>query len=176
MTTKTVAKINNVNILIIEDGEKLVPIRPICDALGVDHKRQIDKIKEDEILSSTGGVTPSVAADGKQREMYCLPYMFIFGWLFTINPKNVKPEAQEAVKRYRMECYKALFQHFTDQSQFLEDKQQLLEKKMDEVDRIRDDFKNAQNHLKEARQELNKVKELTFEEWRAANGQLTLDL
>lgn len=174
MSTKTVAKINEVKILLIDEGEKFVPIRPICDALGIASNTQIEKIKEDEILSSVDTLRVSTGADGKQYEMYCLPFMYIFGWLFTINPKNVKPEAQEAVAKYRMECYKALFQHFTDQSQFLEEKQLLLEKKVDEVDRIRDDFRNAQNNLKEARQALNKVREFTFEEWRAEKGQLQL--
>ena len=44
--------------------------------------------------------------------MLCLPVRYIFGWLFTINPANVKPEAQEAVRVYRRSCYDALYQHF----------------------------------------------------------------
>lgn len=36
-----------------------------------------------------------VAADGKQREMLCLPIRYVFGWLFTINPANVNEEARE---------------------------------------------------------------------------------
>lgn len=44
--------------------------------------------------------------------MLCLPFEFVFGWLFTINPDKVKPEAAEAVIRYKRECYHALFAHF----------------------------------------------------------------
>lgn len=56
-------------------------------------------------------------ADGKQYEMCCLPVEFIFGWIFTVNPKNVKPEAQEAVRQYRMQCYRVLYRHFTGHMQ-----------------------------------------------------------
>ena len=35
-TQSTVAKINNVEIIIIENGEKRVAVKPICQALGID--------------------------------------------------------------------------------------------------------------------------------------------
>ncbi len=176
--TRTIAKINDVRILLIENGDKFVPIKPICEALGIDVETQRKKIKEDSILASTAGLRAAVGADGKEREMTCLPHMFIFGWLFTINPKNVKPEAQEAVSCYKLECYKALYQHFTDQSTFLEEKQAELEQKMAELDKIRDDFKSAKDRLAKARKELDKVKEGTFDQWRekrAINRQTSMD-
>ena len=112
METRVIARINNVDIVSTSD-EQLVPIRPICEALGIAYPTQFQKIQEDEDLSSTITLRVTVGADGKQREMACLPVEFVFGWLFTINPKNVKPEAQSAVRRYRMECYRALYEHFT---------------------------------------------------------------
>ena len=112
MKTKTIARVNNVAILAGNDSEKLVPIKPICEALGIDRKAQQDKIREDEFLSSVGVLSTATGADGKQYEMFCLPLEFIFGWLFTINPKNVKEEAQEAVRQYRIECYRVLYNHF----------------------------------------------------------------
>ena len=48
----TVAKVNNVEILIIEGDEKRVAVKPICDALGIASNKQIERIKEDPILSS----------------------------------------------------------------------------------------------------------------------------
>lgn len=174
-TTRTVAKINDVAILLIEDGEKYVPIRPICQALGIDEDTQRRKIIADEILSSVATLRVATGNDGKQYEMNCLPFMYVFGWLFTINPKNVKPEAQESVSRYRMECYTTLFKHFTDQSDFLEQKQVALKKQIDEVERIRSDFKNAKQKLDEARRMLNHVKEMTYDEWQANNRQLIIE-
>ena len=63
-------------------------------------------------MNSVAALRASTGADGKKYEMLCLPVRYIFGWLFTINPANVKPEAQEAVRVYRRSCYDALYQHF----------------------------------------------------------------
>lgn len=111
METKTIVRVNNVDIVATSD-EQLIPIKPICEALGIDVDSQRKKIQEDEDLGSTAVLSTAVGADGKDREMLCLPIRYIFGWLFTINPKNVKPEAQEAVRAYRRRCYDALYQHF----------------------------------------------------------------
>lgn len=172
---KIVAKINNVSIMLIDGADKLVPIRPICEALGIDAKNQRTKIQNDEILGSIGVLSTSVGADGKDREMFCLPYMYALGWLFTINPKNVKTEARETILKFKMECYAALFNHFSDQSEFLEQKQKVLEQQMEEVERIRNDYTQTKNQFNEARKVLNDVKEMTFEEWQLNKRQLTLD-
>jgi len=110
MDTKVIFKINNVEILATSD-EQFIPIRPICSALGIDFSRQLRKLKEDKCLSSLLFKTPSTGADGKCYNMVCLPSEFIYGWLFTINPKNVKPEAKDKVLRNRIECYKVLYKY-----------------------------------------------------------------
>lgn len=110
-----ISKINGVDIVTVErDGEIFVPIKPICEAIGIDDRAQRDKIQSDEILGSTGVLSTSVAADGKEREMYCLPLRYIYGWLFTINPKNVAQDARATVTRYRRECYDVLYVHFNE--------------------------------------------------------------
>lgn len=114
MQQTLISKINGVDIVTVDrDGEIFVPIKPICDALTIDVESQRDKIQNDEILSSTAVLSTAVAADGKEREMFCIPLKYVYGWLFTINPKNVAPGAREAVSRYRRECYEALYEHFT---------------------------------------------------------------
>lgn len=121
--------INNVDIVSTKvDGQTLVPIRPICDALGVDYSGQLQKLKNDDELAPTVGLSPTVGADGKDREMVCLPLEFVFGWLFTINPANVKEEAREAVKQYRRECYHALFLHFFEKSEKYQDREKSFER------------------------------------------------
>lgn len=56
METKTIARINDVNIVVVNNEEQLIPIKPICELLGIDRKRQQDKIKEHPILSSVRGL------------------------------------------------------------------------------------------------------------------------
>lgn len=118
--TNIITTVNNVSIISFNDENRLIPIKPICDAIGIDYPTQYQKIKDDELLSSMFGLSPTVGADGKQREMACLPLEFIFGWIFSINPKNVKEEAKESISKYRIECYRALFNHF-----FVQTKKQL---------------------------------------------------
>ena len=91
METKTVTltTVNRVAIQLVEsNGNKWVPIRPVCDALGIDSKAQRDRIDRDKILNSVGVMITSTGADGKQYEMYCIPFKFVFGWLFTIDTSN----------------------------------------------------------------------------------------
>ena len=111
METKTIVRVNNVDIIATSD-EQMIAIRPICEALGISVERQRKKIQEDEDLNSVAALRAATGADGKRYEMLCLPVRYIFGWLFTINPANVKPEAQEAVRVYRRSCYDALYHHF----------------------------------------------------------------
>lgn len=112
METRIVTSINGVEILASKVSEGLVPVRPICDALGVDYPTQFQKLKDHQIFGSTIGLSPTVAADGKEREMACLPIEFFPGWLFSINPANVKEEAKENIIRFQLECNRVLFHHF----------------------------------------------------------------
>lgn len=154
-----ISKINGVDIVTVEqDGEIFVPIRPICEALGIDDKRQREKIQENEILGSTGGLRPSVAADGKEREMYCLPLRYIYGWLFTINPKNVAPEAREAVTRYRRECYDVLYEHFTDSMRRTIETNNAEIELLQQINSAISDEKEAKGRRKKAEEALGKLR------------------
>ena len=172
---KTIAKINNIEINIIDDAEKLVPIKPICEALGIDFSVQLKKIKDDDFLSSTVVLSTTVGGDGKKREMTSLPYKYIFGWLFTINPKNVKAEAKEAVLNYRMQCYDALYSYFTESTTFLEEKQEIIDKELYELSLIKSQFKTANERLYEQTKKVDEIRKMTIEEWKANKRQLKID-
>ena len=108
-----IKRVNDTSITIVQEGSDIfVPVHTITDALGVDFSSQRKRIMEDPILASTVVQKTTVGSDGKQRDIVCLPFEFVFGWLFTINPDKVKQEAAEAVIRYKRECYHALFAHF----------------------------------------------------------------
>ena len=168
-TSTVVAKINDVSIIVINNGEKRVPISPICHALGINSNNQIEKIKNDEILSSTHMLSISVGADGKEREMFTIPLMFVFGWLFTINPKNVSPKARENVIKYKLECYKALYYHFIQQSEFLQEKEELISQQLEIVKDRKHVFNTAKEDLRKAEKQLIDLKDYDFPTWRAHN-------
>lgn len=94
------------------DGKPWVALKPICDALGLDWPTQRVTIKNDPVLSSTVGEFPTVAADGKPREMISLPLDFLNGWLFKINANRYKGERRALIIKYQKECYRVLARHF----------------------------------------------------------------
>ena len=175
LNTREIAKVNNVAIMAGNDPKKLVPIKPICGALGIDYARQFQKLKDDEDLGPTIGLTPTVAADGKIREMVCLPMEFIFGWLFTINPKNVKPEAQEAVRTYRMQCYHVLYEYFASYASFVNQKQKRQAEDWARIQILKKEFHEAKNKLAKATKQMNMTVDYSFEQWKANGKQLILD-
>ncbi len=114
MDKQFITTVNGIEIAAVRDENHnfFVPIKPICDAIGVAYQAQHAKLMEHEILAPTVTLSVMVAADGKQREMVCLPLEFVYGWIFTINTKNVSKEAHDSVLRYQLECYQALYTHF----------------------------------------------------------------
>jgi P22_AR N-terminal domain len=96
-----------------ENEQHYVAIRQICDALGIDYRKQFERIKNDEILKDV--VTDTVTASdkiGRGQKMVCLPLEFVFGWIFTIDDSKVNDKAKPTFVKYKLECYKALYNHF----------------------------------------------------------------
>jgi len=176
METKTtvVAKINDIDIVIIQNGNDMVPVKPICEALGIAPNSQIEKIKEDEILGSTSMLCISVGADGKDREMFSIPFKFVFGWLFTIDPSRVKPEAKEAVIKYKLACYEALFDHFVGAKKFLEVKEKETERLITDLKQANKNYFTAKNLKRDAEGNLEKLSKVTYQEYLKNNCQLIL--
>jgi len=174
--TRTVAVINERKILVIENGQKLVPIKPICEALGIDVDSQRKKINSDEILTPVAVLSTATGVDGKQYEMFCLPFKFIFGWLFTINPANVKEEARESVVKYKLACYEALYQSFTDMSEFLNEKQVSVAQLIEDHKDAKRNFAEANKRMKEAEKNLDAAVGMSFDQWLYNKRQLKMFL
>ncbi len=100
----------------IDDQEQIyVPVRPICEYLGLDWSAQLKRIKRDEELAgSTTSVAMMASLLGRSYNAICLPLELLPGWLFGIDANRVKPELKEKIRRYRRECYKVLWKAFQD--------------------------------------------------------------
>lgn len=140
--TNLITKINGVDIVTVErDGEIFVPVKPICEAITVNYTSQLEKLQSDVTFStSTVPLRGIVAADGKEREMVCLPLWLVYLWLGTINPKNVDENVRPKVMMYRLECARVLYQHFAGaakrQQQQNEAEKSLLERKATALEAI----------------------------------------
>ncbi len=90
-----------------------VPVRLLCQFLGVDWSGQRQRIMRDPVLSTVArivGVTPSNR--GGDPNVLALPVEFIHGWLFGISVARIKPEYQEKLIRYQLDCFRVLWQAF----------------------------------------------------------------
>lgn len=156
---KPITYINGTEIVVVEEnGNVYVPIKPICAVLGIADNKQREKILEDEILGSVGTLRVSTGADGKQYEMFCLPLKYIYGWLFSINPKNVAPEAKEVVSRYRRECYEALYDHFHEAMQRTIETNEQEIKLLEKISNYKDAESDARRDRKGAEEALAKLR------------------
>ena len=175
MNTTNVAKINGVSLQVVADGrEQLVAVKPVCEILGVAYQSQQAKLKEHPIYSSVITLSVTTGADGKTYQMLCIPLQFFPGWLFSINPDNVKEEAREQLIKYQLECNKVLFDYFFGRAEFAQKKEQEFSRQMEIVTTAKKNFRDAKLVLNEAELKLRQINALTFEDYVAGNRQLTI--
>ena len=175
-TATAVAKINNVNIVVIENGEQRIAVKPICEALGIDYSTQLQKLKSDPILSSTVGLSPTVGADFKEREMVTIPFKYVFGFIFRIDSRNVKESAKETIERYQKECYDVLYDHFSGVSEFVKKRELALAKLAAEEEAAKNQLRIAKDVLRAKQETKYRVSNVTYQEYVKNGLQLSLDL
>lgn len=102
----------------VQDGTIFVPIRPLCELLGLDWSGQRQRIMRDAVLSQKfKGVgvttTPSKSGvGGGKQDMLALPLDYISGFLFGVNANRVKEEIREKLIIYQEKCYSVLSEAF----------------------------------------------------------------
>lgn len=88
-------------------GERLVAMKPICEAIGLGWKGQHERIYRDDVLKEGVRVIRIPSAGGEQDTL-CLPLDLINGWLFGIDVGRCKEEIRPTLIQYKRECYAAL--------------------------------------------------------------------
>jgi len=172
-----IVKIHDAEFLCPRDGDNIfVAIRPACDLLGIDASTQIRNLKNDpEFLGSIMVNMTTVGADGKDREMVCLPLQFFFGWLAQIDHTKVKEEVRPMVIKYKLEVCNVLYSHFMGARKFLEEKERMIGKLNDRIKLARKNFSNAKTVLSDAEEAMDKVARITYEEYKQTGFQMDFD-
>lgn len=95
-------------------SEIYVPLRPLCDYLGLNWSGQLQRIRRDEILGEALRFVciTHTNSNGGDPEVICLPLDFLPGWLFGITTSRVRPELQPKIAQYRRECFRVLWRAF----------------------------------------------------------------
>jgi hypothetical protein len=174
-TVTTVATINKTQIVVIENGEKRVAVKPICEALGIDFSAQLQRLKRDEILSSVVVMVTTTGSDGKQYEMVTIPLKFVFGWLFTIDTSKVRDDVKDFVLKYKLECYNALYEHFNAYAEYVAYRSEKIEEAVNYTAAVRIDFNQAKDRLNDAREMQRRALAITFDDYLNEQQQTKID-
>lgn len=98
-------------IAALVDGKPYVPMKPICNNLGLDWDGQRQRIKRQPTLEK-GAVVITVPSNGGEQEMLCLPLSMLNGWLFGVDVNRVKEGLRDKLIKYQTECFDVLAKHF----------------------------------------------------------------
>jgi len=98
------------------DGEPYVALRPITDHLGLDPRSQRRRAQADPVIAPRLRTLALTAADGRRRELLCLPLDLLPGYLFGIDTARVKAGLIDKLNRYRADCFRVLWEAFRGES------------------------------------------------------------
>ncbi len=109
---------DEITAVLIEDDDPqvYVPLRPICEYLGLTWQGQHDRVRRDPVLSDAMRSVSVTLTEAGARTMLCLPLEYLPGWLFGISTNRVRPELQEKITRYRRECFRVLWRAFQSEA------------------------------------------------------------
>lgn len=108
------------------NGQPFTPMKPIVTAMGLDWGSQFRKVAANESrwgirniqIPSGATIAESTivgSADGKSRELTCIPVRKVAAWLATVEPGKVKnPDVRARVVMYQNECDDVLWQYWND--------------------------------------------------------------
>lgn len=94
------------------DEQPYTPVRPIIENMGLDWASQSVKLNANRERWGVVIIT-TVAGDGKDREMMCIPVRKLPAFLASINPNKVAEHLRAKLEVYQNECDDALWNYWT---------------------------------------------------------------
>ncbi len=93
-------------------GVAYIAMRPIVENIGIDWTGQSVKLRNQKEKFNCRDIS-MVAADGKLRQLLCIPLRKLNGWLFSINPERVRADIKDKLIQYQEECFSVLHEYWT---------------------------------------------------------------
>ncbi len=85
-----------------DDGTLYLPVRLTCQALGIDHKGQLEKLQGDDGYPEALIELPVPTAGGMQRAT-CIHKREGAAWIGSINPKRVKESVRGRLAEFKQD-------------------------------------------------------------------------
>ena len=92
-------------------NQPYTPMRPIVENMGLDWSAQAAKFRANKERWTVVIIT-TVAQDGNEREMLCMPVRKLPSYLNSINPRKVRPELRAKIELYQAESDDALWNYW----------------------------------------------------------------
>lgn len=92
-------------------GEHYVAVKPLCEALGLQSHKQIERLKRNPQFNCTH--MGSVGGDGKTREMECIPVCEVGMFLCTINANRVSEHVRPQLIDFQRHLQVVIHDHLT---------------------------------------------------------------
>ncbi len=96
----------------LADETILVPLRPLCEYLGIDWSSQAKRLRRDPVLGPAVRSVVMMTTDRGERPMVSVPLSLLPGWLFGLQANRVRAELREKIVRYQRECFEVLWTAF----------------------------------------------------------------
>jgi hypothetical protein len=108
---------DEITTVLVEESDRrqiFVPVRPICDYLGLSWSGQRERINRDAVLSDVMRFVrvTRTNSQGGNPNVLALPLEYLNGFLFGVNANRVKEEIRDNLIRYQRECYRVLADAF----------------------------------------------------------------
>jgi len=99
-STKHAEEVLGNKLTFVQDGygTTYVPLKRLCESLGIDYERQRSKARNGK--QPKAKLMPVTGTDGRHRNMPCLPLAEIGDWASAIDPNTVPPEVLEELRGY----------------------------------------------------------------------------
>lgn len=79
-----------------EQGQHVVPLKPICDAIGLEWSWQHKKVSDHYLSRRLGTCVVDFSYAGQRREMVCIRLDRVSAFLNAINPDSVRGQGNES--------------------------------------------------------------------------------
>lgn len=103
---------DQITVALVGEDDLYVPLRTVTEYLGLEWSSQYRRVQRDSVLARSIRTLTVHGADGKLRDMLCLPLDKLPGWLFGITVSKLKAELAPKLERYREECFRVLWREF----------------------------------------------------------------
>jgi len=99
----------------IEPDGIYLPLRPICDNLGIGYSAQFNRLKRDEVLAE-GLRRLKIKTAGGTQTMQCLELEGVPLWLAMIEPSRVREDLREKLRVYKRWVRKRVWEAFAQET------------------------------------------------------------